>query len=407
MGACRRSADPGLVCGETMPFDPPGGFGLYVHWPFCVSKCPYCDFNSHVADSVDQDTWRSGLLAELDHYGIKTKGRHLDTVFFGGGTPSLMPPATAAAVLDALSSYWTLAPDIEITLEANPSSVEARKFEDFKTAGVNRISIGVQSFDDAALRFLGRGHGAEEAKEAVTIAKRTFDRSSFDLIYALPGQQPEEWARQLDEALAFDTGHLSLYQLTVEKGTKFYSDHRNGAFDPLNDELAADLYDLTTEMTTNRGLNGYEVSNYAVSGLESRHNLIYWRGGDYIGIGPGAHGRLTIGGTRYRTEQAPLPGNWLSMREERGHATRIFSVISEAELRIECIMMGLRLVAGIDRRLFAAITGADLLDSIDTGSAYLLQEAGLIDIDGTHLRATEAGRQRLNAVIEALVLDFD
>ena len=390
-----------------MPFDSPGGFGLYVHWPFCVSKCPYCDFNSHVADSVDQDNWRSGLLAELDHYGTKTKGRHLDTVFFGGGTPSLMPPATAAAVLDALSAYWTLAPDIEITLEANPSSVEARKFEDFKTAGVNRISIGVQSFDDAALRFLGRGHDAKEAKEAVTIAKRTFDRSSFDLIYALPGQQPEEWVGQLDEALAFDTGHLSLYQLTVEKGTKFYSDRRDGAFELPNDELAADLYELTNEMTTNRGLNGYEVSNYAVSGLESRHNLIYWRGGDYIGIGPGAHGRLTIDGKRYRTEQVPLPENWLSMREERGHATRIFSVISEAELKIECLMMGLRLVAGIDRRLFAAITGSDLLDCIDTGSAYLLQEAGLIEIDGTHLRATEAGRQRLNAVIESLVPDFN
>ena len=390
-----------------MPFDSPGGFGLYVHWPFCVSKCPYCDFNSHVAESVDQDNWRSGLLAELDHYGTKTKGRHLDTVFFGGGTPSLMPPATAAAVLDALSAYWTLAPDIEITLEANPSSVEARKFEDFKTAGVNRISIGVQSFDDAALRFLGRGHDAKEAKEAVTIAKRTFDRSSFDLIYALPGQQPEEWVGQLDEALAFDTGHLSLYQLTVEKGTKFYSDRRDGAFELPNDELAADLYELTNEMTTNRGLNGYEVSNYAVSGLESRHNLIYWRGGDYIGIGPGAHGRLTIDGKRYRTEQVPLPENWLSMREERGHATRIFSVISEAELKIECLMMGLRLVAGIDRRLFAAITGSDLLDCIDTGSAYLLQEAGLIEIDGTHLRATEAGRQRLNAVIESLVPDFN
>ena len=363
IGACFRPLDKSRpdarrsrpVFEEPVPFDAPGGFGLV-----CTGRSAFPNVRTatlirtllKVSTRIigSPASWLSWIITEPKQQPAPRYG------FLRWWNPSLMPPATAASVLDALSAYWTLAPDIEITLEANPSSVEARKFEDFKTAGVNRISIGVQSFDDAALRFLGRGHGAEEAKEAVKIAKRTFDRSSFDLIYALPGQQPEEWVGQLDEALAFDTGHLSLYQLTVEKGTKFYSDRRDGAFELPNDELAADLYELTNEMTTNRGLNGYEVSNYAVSGLESRHNLIYWRGGDYIGIGPGAHGRLTIDGKRYRTEQVPLPENWLSMREERGHATRIFSVISEAELKIECLMMGLRLVAGIDRRLFAAIT---------------------------------------------------
>ncbi|MGB0631094.1 MAG: radical SAM family heme chaperone HemW [Alphaproteobacteria bacterium] len=374
-----------------------------MHWPFCVSKCPYCDFNSHVSDAVDHDAWRAGLLAELDYYGTKTKGRRLETVFFGGGTPSLMPPKTAAAVLDALSTYWSLAPDMEITLEANPSSVEAGKFADFRAAGVNRVSVGVQSFDDTALRFLGRAHGADEAREAVTLAKQTFDRVSFDLIYALPGQQPEDWARQLEEAVAFDTGHLSLYQLTIEKGTAFFTDHRNGAFYLPDDELAADLYELTSETLSKKELNGYEVSNYAARGQESRHNLIYWRGGDYIGIGPGAHGRVTINDLHYRTEQIPLPANWLSAVAAAGHASRVSDIITQPELMIERLIMGLRLAAGIDRRLFARITGTPLEKSINRARAAALQDAGLIEIDDAGLRATPPGRMRLNALIEALV----
>ena len=383
----------------------PGGFGLYVHWPFCVSKCPYCDFNSHVADDVDQDAWRAGLLAELDHYGIKTKRRRLDSVFFGGGTPSLMPAETAAAILDTLPDYWDVPEDVEITLEANPSSVEARKFNDFKVAGINRVSLGVQSFHDTDLDFLGRAHSADDARNSIKIAERTFERTSFDLIYALPGQDPASWAQQLDEVLGYDTGHLSLYQLTIEKGTPFYSAHRNGNFRLPNDALAADLYDQTTETLSKHDLNGYEVSNYARSGLESRHNLVYWRGGDYVGIGPGAHGRLTINGRRVRTEQVPSPTNWLAAIQNMGHATRISDTISGPEHIVERLMMGLRLSEGIERVLFARQTGAQLEASINATRAQALQEAGIIELDDRGLRATARGRLRLNAVIEALAPD--
>jgi putative oxygen-independent coproporphyrinogen III oxidase len=400
------SADTGRHNRVSDPVKIPGGFGLYVHWPFCVSKCPYCDFNSHVSDAVDHKAWQSGLLAELDHFGNKTKGRRLDTVFFGGGTPSLMPPDTVAAILEALPRYWDVAPDIEITLEANPSSVEARKFADFRAAGVNRVSVGVQSFDNEALRFLGRAHSADAAANAITIAKQTFDRTSFDLIYALPGQNPEDWARQLDRALGFSPEHLSLYQLTIEKGTTFYSDHRNGAFDLPDEELAADLYELTGESVLKAGLHAYEVSNYAVIGQESRHNLIYWRGGDYAGIGPGAHGRLTIDGQRYRSEQVPLPANWLGSIGQRGHATKVFVIITGPEQIIEYLLMGMRLSEGIDRRLFARRTGRKLEDCLDGARTKVLQEAGLIELDAAGLRATASGRLRLNALTEALVSEF-
>ncbi len=383
----------------------PGGFGLYVHWPFCVSKCPYCDFNSHVADAVDQDAWRAGLLAELDHYGTKTKRRRLESVFFGGGTPSLMPAETAAAILNALPDYWDVPADVEITLEANPSSVEARKFRDFKVAGINRVSLGIQSFHDTDLDFLGRAHSAEDARNSIIIAERTFDRASFDLIYALPDQHRASWAQQLDEALGYDTGHLSLYQLTIEKGTPFYSAHRNGDFRLPDDGLAADLYDQTTETLSKHGLNGYEVSNYALPDHESRHNLVYWRGGDYVGIGPGAHGRLTIDGRRFRTEQTPSPSNWLTAIQKMGHATRISDVISGPEHIVERLMMGLRLSEGIDRALFARQTGVQLEASINATRAQTLQEAGIIELDDRGLRATASGRLRLNAVIEALAPD--
>ena len=380
----------------------PGGFGLYIHWPFCVSKCPYCDFNSHVADNVDDDAWQRSLLAELDHYGIKTKGRRLDSVFFGGGTPSLMPPAIAAALLDKLAEYWVVPADIEVTLEANPSSIEARKFADFRAAGVNRVSVGIQSFDDTALRFLGRAHSAEEASQAITIAQQSFDRVSFDLIYALPGQTRAAWAAELSAALSRGTGHLSLYQLTIEKGTPFYSDHRKGVFALPEEDLAADLYELTGEMTSNAGLRAYEVSNYARLGQESRHNLVYWRGGDYIGVGPGAHGRLTLQGERLRTEQVPGPSGWLSAVAADGHATRVCDPVGKTEQIDEFLMMGLRLADGIDRALFAEIVGRPLEECIDMAKALLLQEAGLLTSDERGLRATTAGMQRLNAIIAAI-----
>ena len=379
-----------------------GGFGLYVHWPFCVSKCPYCDFNSHVADTVDPAAWQRSLLAELDYYGIKTKGRRLDSVFFGGGTPSLMPPAIAGALLDALAGYWSLAPDLEITLEANPSSVEAQKFVDFRAAGVNRVSVGVQSLDNDALRFLGRAHSATDAIQAITIAERTFERTSFDLIYALPGQSRAAWSGQLATALARNPGHLSLYQLTIERGTPFFSDHRNGAFFLPEEDLAADLYELTGEMTEKAGLPAYEVSNHAAIGQESRHNLTYWRGGDYVGIGPGAHGRLTIDGKRLQTEQISGPANWLSTVAEKGNATRLSTTVSDTEQIEEFLLMGLRLAAGVDRDLFARITGRALDDCIDQAQLPALEAAGLVVADAQGLRATAAGLQRLNAIIAAI-----
>jgi putative oxygen-independent coproporphyrinogen III oxidase len=382
----------------------PGGFGLYIHWPFCVSKCPYCDFNSHVADTVDDAAWQRSLLAELDHYGIKTKGRRLDSVFFGGGTPSLMPPAIVAALLDKLSDYWSVPTDLEVTLEANPSSIEAQKFADFRAAGVNRVSVGIQSFDDAALKFLGRVHSAAEASKAITVAERSFDRVSFDLIYALPGQSRDAWASELAQALARGTGHLSLYQLTIEKGTPFYADHRRGFFALPEEDLAADLYELTGEMMLKAGFGAYEVSNYARSGQESRHNLVYWRGGDYIGVGPGAHGRLTLDAARLRTEQVPAPAGWLQAVAQDGHATRVYERVAPMEQAEEYLMMGLRLAEGIDRAQFAQIVGRPLEDCIDGAKVTALSDAGLLETDLRGLRATGAGIQRLNMIITAISL---
>jgi len=388
--------------GVSPPGAVPGGFGLYVHWPFCVSKCPYCDFNSHVADAVDNVVWRANLLAELDHYGIKTKDRRLDSVFFGGGTPSLMPPDIVAALLDRIGDYWDVPDTLEITLEANPSSVEARKFADFRAAGVNRVSVGIQSFDDAALKFLGRAHSSAEAHQAITIAEQSFERVSLDFIYALPGQTLKAWKAELEAALACGTGHLSLYQLTIEKGTPFYVDHRNGDFSLPDDDLAADLYELTAEMTSNAGLSAYEVSNYAKMGQESRHNLVYWRGGDYIGIGPGAHGRLTLTDGCHITEQVPSPAGWTTAVYADGHATRVFAEIPPTDRADELLMMGLRLTDGIDRALFGRITGVPLDQCLDLVKVAALTDAGLIEADGRGIRATAAGIQRLNAVIGAL-----
>ena len=380
-----------------------GGFGLYVHWPFCLSKCPYCDFNSHVADELDQARWRRNLLAELDHYGSKTKGRMLDSVFFGGGTPSLMPPGTVAALLNALGDYWQVSDAVEITLEANPTSVEAQKFADFRAAGVNRVSVGVQSLSDDALRFLGRGHSAREARQAISVAEKSFDRFSFDLIYALPEQSMGDWVGQLDDALAMAGDHLSLYQLTIEKGTPFYSDHRDGLFALPRDDVAADMYEKTAEMTSKSGLPAYEVSNHAQKGSECRHNLIYWQGGDYVGIGPGAHGRLTLDGETVRTEQIPGPANWLSAVSKNGHATRFSAVVLKPEQCEELIMTGLRLTGGIEAARFEAQTGVPLADGVNRNQVTALQQANLITWDETRLAATPAGILRLNALISAIL----
>ncbi len=300
---------------------PTRGFGLYVHWPFCKSKCPYCDFNSHVRDSIDQERWRAGLLRELDHYAAQTQGRTLTSIFFGGGTPSLMAPATVADLIDRAAQRWTLAADIEITLEANPNSIEQSNFAGYRAAGVNRVSLGVQSLDDASLKFLGRGHNSSEARAAIALAAKIFPRFSFDLIYARPNQTVAEWRAELNEALTLAGEHLSVYQLTIEPGTQFHTLYARNALHLPPEESAEDLYDATQNILERAGRPAYEISNHARPGAECRHNLVYWRYEDYVGIGPGAHGRLTIDGSKTATRQQKAPETWLAAVEKAGHAT--------------------------------------------------------------------------------------
>ena len=379
------------------------GFGLYVHWPFCLSKCPYCDFNSHVRETIDQARWRAALLAELDHYAAQTPGRRLGSIFFGGGTPSLMAPDTVAAVIARADLHWTFAPDIEITLEANPSSVEAGRFAGYRAAGVNRVSLGVQSLDDAALRELGRRHDAREARAAVALAHRHFPRVSFDLIYTRPGQTPAAWRAELDAALEMAGEHLSLYQLTIEPNTAFESAYRQGRLAMPDEDSAAELYELTQERLERAGRPAYEISNFAQRGAESRHNLTYWRYGDYVGIGPGAHGRLTLDGDKLATRQHRAPEGWLAAVERDGHATRTReSVPLEARIA-EMLMMGLRLTEGVSRGAFRDETGADVTDELDTAALQRLIDAGYVTLDHAALRATPDGRQRLDAVLAALL----
>ncbi len=380
-----------------------GALALYVHWPFCLSKCPYCDFNSHVRGAVDQAQWRDALLRELDHFADETKGRALISIFFGGGTPSLMPPATVAAIIDRAAARWGFTDDMEITLEANPTSVEAEKFSDFQAAGVNRVSIGVQALDDAALKFLGRQHSAREALEAVATAARVFPRYSFDLIYARPGQTPAGWHAELRTALAHAGDHLSVYQLTVEKGTPFYAALRRGEFVPPDEDTRADLYEETQAMLVEAGLQPYEISNHAAVGGESRHNLVYWMGGDYVGIGPGAHGRFADGAGAIATEQIPAPEAWLASVRERGHSTRRREEIAASDRLSELLMMGLRLRTGILGGTFERVTGRTFGDALDPGRVARLVDGGFLELDEDGLRATAAGRQRLDAVLAALI----
>jgi oxygen-independent coproporphyrinogen-3 oxidase len=379
------------------------GFGLYVHWPFCLSKCPYCDFNSHVRESIDHARWRAALLAELDHYADETAGRALGSIFFGGGTPSLMEPATVTAVIDRAALRWQFADDIEITLEANPSSVEAARFTGYRAAGVNRVSLGVQSLDDAALKGLGRRHDAAEARTAVALAHRLFDRVSFDLIYTRPGQTPEAWRAELSEALAMAGEHLSLYQLTIEPNTAYESAFRQGRLVMPDEDSAAALYELTQELMEAAGRPAYEISNHARPGAESRHNLTYWRYGDYVGIGPGAHGRLTLGGEKMATRQHRAPEAWLAAVETAGHATRTREAVAPQERAAEMLMMGLRLAEGVSRAAFRAETGMDLIEAVDGAALARLADVGYVTLDDTALRATSEGRQRLDAVLAALL----
>jgi oxygen-independent coproporphyrinogen-3 oxidase len=379
--------------------DHDAGFGVYIHWPFCKSKCPYCDFNSHVAETIDQARWRRALLAELAHFAAETQGRTVGSVFFGGGTPSLMDPETVAALIQAVRRAWPAAEDMEITLEANPTSVEAARFAALAAAGVNRVSLGVQALDAAALEFLGRHHSAEEALAAVALAATTFPRYSFDLIYARPGQTVAAWRSELDDALAYAGEHLSLYQLTIEPGTPFARDRVAAA----DEETATSLYEATQEILEFHGLPAYEVSNHARAGAACHHNLTYWQGGDYVGVGPGAHGRLTVGSNTEALYQIYAPERWLEAVEARGHATAKRAALSPEERREELLMMGLRLSEGVNRARFRAQTGGDVLDAVDRDSLARLIDGGFVAMDERSLRATPAGRLRLNAVLAALL----
>jgi putative oxygen-independent coproporphyrinogen III oxidase len=379
------------------------GFGLYVHWPFCRAKCPYCDFNSHVSGDVDHGRWARALMAEIDRYAGQIGPRTLRSIFFGGGTPSLMAPDTVAAVIERATACFAPAPDLEITLEANPTSSEAGRFSALRSAGVNRVSLGVQALDDAALRFLGREHGAAEALAAVDLAARLFARFSFDLIYGRPGQTPAAWTAELTRALDHADGHLSLYQLTIEPGTRFALLERTGALIMPADDVQADLYELTQERLDDAGLPAYEISNHARPGEACRHNLLYWRSGEWLGIGPGAHGRLDLHEQRFATEAWRLPKAWLERVERTGTGERTRVTLTRAEQAEELLVMGLRLREGIDLTRLEAVAGQTLDQLFDLTALERLLAEGLLERRDRHLAATAAGRQRLNAALAAIV----
>jgi oxygen-independent coproporphyrinogen-3 oxidase len=390
------------VSGFELGHDGPG-FAVYVHWPFCKSKCPYCDFNSHVRERVDHDRWRAGLLRELDHYADLTAGRTVTSIFFGGGTPSLMEPATVGAIIDRVARRWPVAERLEVTLEANPTSVEADKFRAFRTAGINRVSLGIQALDDASLKFLGRQHNAAEATGAIQLAARTFDRFSFDLIYARPGQTVAAWQAELAQALDYAVGHLSVYQLTIEEGTAFYPLHARGDLVLPDEDLAGDLYEATQSQLTAAGLPAYEISNHARPGEESRHNLTYWRYGDYVGIGPGAHGRLTLDGEKFATRAHRAPEIWLERVERDGHGAAAPDPIERNARGTELLMMGLRLSEGVRLARLVEETGRTLDDFVEPAALSRLIEGGFLTRDADRLSATSEGLQRLNAVLSAIL----
>lgn len=377
-----------------------GGFGLYLHWPFCASKCPYCDFNSHVAAEIDQSRWQRAYLSEISRVGALTQGRVLNSVFFGGGTPSLMQPELVSAILDTVRATWPCANDLEVTLEANPGSVEAGRFRGYRDAGVNRVSMGLQALNDADLKRLGRLHTVAEAAAAFDIARSTFDRVSFDLIYARQDQTLADWRAELTEALTRAVDHLSLYQLTIEDGTAFGARHAAGGLRGLpDDDLSADLYALTQELCEAAGMPGYEVSNHARPGSESRHNLIYWRAGDYAGVGPGAHGRLTLSGGRHATDTPKAPGAWLQQVEQTGSGDREVSPLPLSEQATEYLMMSLRLREGTDLRRFKSLSGR-----LHSGKLADLAALGLVEQAGDRLRTTAPGRMVLNAILRELLV---
>jgi putative oxygen-independent coproporphyrinogen III oxidase len=375
-------------------------FGVYVHWPFCLSKCPYCDFNSHVRHApIDEDRFARAFEREIETTAARIPGREVSSIFLGGGTPSLMRPQTVGAILDAIAKHWRVAPDVEVTLEANPTSVEATRFAGYRAAGVNRVSLGVQALDDFSLKALGRLHTAREALDAVAIARKAFERYSFDLIYARPDQTPQMWADELKLAISEAAEHLSLYQLTIEEGTPFFGLHAAGKLKTPDEATARALYDVTQEVCAAHGLPSYEISNHARSGAECQHNLVYWRGEEYAGIGPGAHGRLDIEGTRHAIATEKRPEAWLMRVEASGHGVITDDHLNSEERADEFLLMGLRLAEGIDPRRYAALSGR----ALDPRRIAVLREEGAIVVDDSgRLRVTQAGFPVLDAVVADL-----
>jgi putative oxygen-independent coproporphyrinogen III oxidase len=375
-------------------------FGVYVHWPFCLSKCPYCDFNSHVRQvAIDEERFARSFAREIETTAARIPGREVTSIFLGGGTPSLMRPETVGAILEAIGKHWRVAADVEVSLEANPTSVEATRFAGYRAAGVNRVSLGVQALDDASLKMLGRLHSAREALDAVAIARRAFDRYSFDLIYARPDQTPAMWTTELEHAISEAAEHLSLYQLTIEEGTPFFGLHAAGKLKTPDEPVARALYDVTQEICARHGLPAYEISNHARPGAECRHNLVYWRGEEYAGIGPGAHGRLDINGTRHATATDRRPEAWLMRVEANGHGVVTDERLNSVERADEFLLMGLRLAEGIDPRRYAALAGR----SLDPRRIAILRDEGAITVEADgRLRVTQAGFPVLDAVVADL-----
>ncbi len=378
---------------------------IYVHWPFCEKKCPYCDFNSHVREKVDQKSWQKAMLQEIDTFAAHFPGLKAKSIFFGGGTPSLMPPDTTAVIIERIKKHWAPKTDIETTLEANPSSVEAGRFSDYALAGVNRVSVGVQSFKDTSLKFLGRLHNAREATTALEVARNNFDRVSFDLIYALPEQSLQEWRTELQQALAFSPSHLSLYQLTIEKGTAFYHQFRRGKFSLPDEDLAAALFQITQELTEAAGLPAYETSNHAKTGQQSRHNLAYWRGEPYVGIGPGAHGRLPGRniGSAYAHQQIKRPEDWLAGVNASGCGLEVLEEIDPGERAVETIMMGLRLKEGISVPVFDARFARGIHHYLDSKAITDLVVDGYVTEDKKTVALTAKGAPLLNFLLAKMI----
>ncbi|MFN3827995.1 MAG: radical SAM family heme chaperone HemW [Micavibrio sp.] len=378
-------------------------FGIYVHWPFCAAKCPYCDFNSHVRESIDHAAWRDAYIREIQHYASLTPDRQVTSVFFGGGTPSLMEPETVKVVIDQIKKSWPHDPAMEITLEANPTSVEAAKFKGFREAGVNRVSIGVQSLRDEDLSFLGRKHNRSEALKAIDLAKENFERFSFDLMYARPNQKISDWVQELDEAVKLSVGHLSLYQLTIEEGTPFHTQYARGDFMMPSEDLGGEFYEITQSVLEAAGLPAYEISNHAKRGQESQHNLTYWRYTDYVGIGPGAHGRLTLDGQKIATRGHRAPEIWMERVMKSGHGGHEHETVTPEQRWMEALMMGLRLREGVPYVRLEAEAGKAVDQILDPRKLKVLADEGLLILENDRLRPTSEGRQRLNGVLAYLL----